>query len=350
MLCVYDDFNLFNCSPPDCRTIGVYNENNEKVGQIRVPEQMRVPVSRKLYSFMSLSDSHVQNEDGHDSVIDLSRALSIASDDEDVEFVCHCGDTADAGTDWHLSRYKAITDTCTKPVYAISGNHEEDLGTTKIELGYDTLEPYFGKDRTLYYYFEHGNDVFLMIGESGYTTGNLFLDGELQFMYDKLEEYRNKRVFVYQHVFNFDDGDSGNPNNFYPYDLFNSGENAEYRQKEKKCFIDMLKHYKNTVWVHGHSHALLELQSIESWANYSENLGYRSLHNPSVTKPKDENGNTITEGSQGYIVDVYEDFIVVKGIDFVRYKYLPIATYKIDTTLVNVAEKSFVDTTGIITT
>ena len=91
------------------------------------------------------------------------------------------------------------------------------------------------------------------------------------------------------------------------------------------------------------------MQSIESWANYSENLGYRSLHNPSITKPKDENGNYVTEGSQGYVIDVYENFIVVKGRDFVKEKYLPIATYMIDTTLVNIEANTFVDTTGIIT-
>lgn len=343
----YDKFNSHNCAPPNCRFIGVYDTIG-KVGLIEVPAQMLVPKSKRLYSFMSISDSHVQNVDGNDGVIDLTRAINFANNEDSIEFIAHCGDAADAGTDWHLSKVKEIISRSKKPIYIIPGNHEEVTGNGNIELGYDSLTEYFG--HPLYYSFEYEGDVFIMLGESGYTTGNFFIDGELQFMYDTLEANRNKRCFVYQHVFNWDDGDSGNPNDFYEYDLFNTGENAAYRQKEKQCFIDMLKHYKNTIWVHGHSHALLELQSIESWANYSESLGYRSLHNPSITKPKDENGDYVIEGSQGYVIDVYEDFIVVKGRDFVEGKYLPIATYKIDTTLVNIPAGTFTDSTGIITT
>lgn len=342
----YTDFNLYNCAPTYSRMIGVYN-NKGKIGFIKVPDNMRVIDQSKKYSFMAISDSHVQNVNGNDGAADLTRAVSLANS-TDVSFVCHCGDTADAGTDWHLSKYKEIVDQCEKPVYAISGNHEEITGDGNIELGYESMMPYFGYP--LYYSFTYGDDVFIMIGEAGYTTGPLFLDGELQFMYETLEANRNKRCFVFQHVFNFDEGDSGNPNDFYPYDLFNSGNQAAYRQKEKRCFIDLLKHYKNTVWFHGHSHALFELQSIESWANYSESLGYRSVHIPSLAKPKNANGDTVAEGSQGYIVDVYENFIVLKGRDFVQEKFLPIATYKIDTTLRSVDAGTFSDSTGIIST
>lgn len=345
----YTDFNMHNCAPQGCRFIGVYNENG-KVGLIEVPSQMRVPNSQKLYSFLSISDSHVQStygNDGNDGATDLNRAIKFANNTDAIKFVCHCGDAADSGDIPHLERLKAIIDACTKPVYPISGNHEEITGEGNIELGYNSLLPYFGQP--LYYSFTYGEDIFIMLGESGYTTGNFFIDGELQFMYDILETNRNKRCFVFQHVFNFDEGDSGNPNNLYSSgDLFTAG-NSAYRQKEKKCFIDMLKHYKNTVWFHGHSHALFELQSIESWANYSENLGYRSVHIPSITKPKDANGEYVTEGSQGYIVDVYNGFIVLKGRDFAMGKFLPISTYKIDTTLQPVEAGTFTDSTGIIT-
>lgn len=348
----YTYFNSHNCAPPNCRFIGVYNEKG-KVGLIKVPSQMLVPYAKRLYSFMAISDSHVQSvygNDNGDGATDLNRAITFANNTDDIKFVCHCGDTADSGhigENTHLSRYRDIANSCTKPIYAITGNHEE-IRDTNVNLSYDSLTQYLGNP--LYYSFEYGNDVFIMLGESGYTTGDFFADGELQFMYDTLEANRNKRCFVYMHVFNWDDGDSGNPNNLYTFDLFNTGENVAYRQKEKKCFIDLLKHYKNTVWFHGHSHALFELQSIESWSNYSENLGYRSVHIPSITKPKDANGEYVIEGSQGYVVDVYDGFFILKGRDFVKGKYLPIATYKIDTTLQTVEAKTFTDSTGIITT
>lgn len=341
----YSDFNMYNCAPDNCGLIAVY-KNNTKIGYIKVPKRMIVSNDKKLYSFLSISDSHTVRTDGDDGTADLTRAIAFANNN-DIAFVCHCGDTADSGTDYHMTGYKNIVANCTKPVYAISGNHQEVTASGNVNLGYNDVTQYHGYP--LYYSFEYKNDVFIMLGESGYTTESVFCDGELQFMYDTLEANRNKRCFVYQHVFNWEDGDSGNPNKlYYAGDLFTVTGDIEYRKKERQCFLDMLKHYKNTIWVHGHSHALLELQSIQSWANYSENLGYRSLHNPSIAKPKNSAGTVITEASQGYVIDVYDNFIVVKGRDFVQGEYLPIATYKIDTTLQNINEGTFVDSTGIL--
>lgn len=306
-----------------------------------------VPTEEKMYSFLSISDSHIRNAYGDDGTIDLNRAIEFSNNSEEIMFICHCGDAVDAGTEWHLSKLKELLEKSTKPIRLIAGNHEAISENGNVELQYDSLTEYFGDP--LYYAFEYGNDVFLMLGESGYTSGSFFAEGELQFMYDVLEANRNKRVFVYQHVFNWDDGDSGNPHKLYGSDLFSTGDQASYRQKEKQCFIDMLKHYKNTIWIHGHSHSLLELQDIESWANYSEKLGYRSLHNPSIAKPKNEKGEYLIENSQGYIIDVYANYIVATGRDFVQDKYLPIS-YKINTKLVNVKEKNFVDKTGIVDT
>jgi hypothetical protein len=37
--------------------------------------------------------------------------------------------------------------------------------------------------------------------------------------------------------------------------------------------------------------------------------------------------------SQGYIVDVYDDCIVLNGMDFISNKPIPLGVYKIDTIL-----------------
>ena len=62
--------------------------------------------------------------------------------------------------------------------------------------------------------------------------------------------------------------------------------------------------------------------------------------------------------SLGYLVDVYEDCVVLRARDFgvvgnntmINPQWLPIATYKIDTTIQSVEENTFVDTSGVITT
>jgi hypothetical protein len=73
--------------------------------------------------------------------------------------------------------------------------------------------------------------------------------------------------------------------------------------------------------------------------------------------PRDIVGGSLTDvfaESEGYIVDVYDEYIVLNGRDFIDNDkdghWLPIATYKIDTRLVQVKANTFKDSTGIINT
>ena len=58
--------------------------------------------------------------------------------------------------------------------------------------------------------------------------------------------------------------------------------------------------------------------------------------------------------SEGYIVDVYDNCIVLNARDFIDNAddghWLPIATYKIDTPLQTIPAGTFVDGTGTIQT
>jgi hypothetical protein len=113
----------------------------------------------------------------------------------------------------------------------------------------------------------------------------------------------------------------------------------------------------NTVWFSGHSHWKWYLQKYEEKANiyrsYDDNgnptCGW-CVHIPSCASPIDSNGtNTrVTKGleSEGGIVDVYEDCVMIRGIVFkdaddTEYSnlYTPISQYKLDTTLVTIPPK-----------
>lgn len=54
--------------------------------------------------------------------------------------------------------------------------------------------------------------------------------------------------------------------------------------------------------------------------------------------------------SEGYVVDVYKKHIVLRGRDFVSEKFLPIASYWLDTTLQTIEANTFTDSTGTIMT
>ena len=96
-----------------------------------------------------------------------------------------------------------------------------------------------------------------------------------------------------------------------------------------------------------------DLQEIDKRANYSEAFGYRSVHIPSLCVPRDIVDGTLTNiyaDSEGYVVDVYEDGIHLRGRDFVKGEFLPIASYWLDTTLQTIPEGTYTDPTGTINT
>ena len=347
---IYDNFIKQNKAPLDAKRIGVYNSRGGKVGSFGLQNLNLPRLGRKCYSFLALSDSHIAGStDTEDGTADFIRAVQYA-ENTDASFTCICGDVIDSGTEYLFGRFKTLKEKyTTKPLYVLSGNHETYPNGSVASA---TLETYFGSP--LYYSFTQGDDVFIMLGEYGWTDNPPFADGELQFLYETLETNRNKRCFVFQHVFTFDDGDSGQPiSSFYNHDIFTLDNNKETRINQKSCFINLLKHYKNTVWFHGHSHAKFQLQAEKETTVYSDLLGYKSVHIPSLAKPKDlVNGSvvTVTEESQGYVIDVYENGIHLRGRDFVKGEFLPIASYWLDTTVKSIESNAFADPTGTIVT
>jgi predicted phosphodiesterase len=296
-----------------------------------------------------LSDVHVQYDT---AIADFQRALTYA--ESNCDFTCICGDlTENAQYETQLATYKSIVDTYakTKPVYAITGNNEN---YSLCSNGY--LSKYTGQP--LYYSFTHGDDVFIMVGHygawhDGTWQSNEFVSvEELQWLYETLEVNRNKRCFIFNHGFPAEHN-VGNPNGFYTSPLIWRTADGGVGQ----VFISLLKHYKNTVLFHGHSHSRLSLQEKDKLANYSDKDGYRSVHIPSLAVPRDIVDGTRTDmyaESEGYVVDVYDDYIILNARDFIDNDadghIIPIATYKIDTKLVNVEPNTFTDSTGVITT
>jgi hypothetical protein len=317
----YKDFVPENVALLNTRRIGIYDANGNRVGQIPLGGLTPPTQGQKQYSFGALSDVHIVYSTAQ---ADFKRALTYLNEAEDVAFTCICGDLTENGSAEQLAIYKSHVDTYSTdtPVYAIAGNHEatnEPNTTAKIQ-------PYTGKP--LYYSFTHGNDVFIMLGEYRWNNSFLFEDGELQWLYETLEANRNRRCFVFFHIFPW--GDCGNANGIYPNNLFTGTHGKEFQS--------LMAHYKNVTLFHGHSHLKFYLQALDEKANYSDALGFRSVHIPSLAVPRDINSSgtsyeNIYAASEGYVVDGYENGIHLRGRDFVKGEFLPIASYWLDTTL-----------------
>lgn len=343
----YVDFIPQNTAPVGAKRIGVYNKSGLRVGTIKLGH-LAVDKRTKQYSFGAISDVHLGVAD---SESDFTRALKYLAPPL-VDFTCICGDLANSGNDTQWARYKELVNANAKtPIYAVTGNH--DTYTYNDDTG-SHIEAYTGKP--LYYTVEQGNDVFIMLGIK--SEGDLFTAAELQWFYETLEANRNKRCFVFQHCFTAygNNPACGNANGmYYSHCWLTNGGTTVSTQLE--VFKSLLAHYKNTVFFHGHSHLKFRLQAGCDYANYDESEGYRSIHIPSISRPRQEDGTDSDTnpdyddaGSEGYVVDVYENGIHLRGRDFVTGEFLPIASYWVDTTLQTVAEGTYTDSTGTINT
>lgn len=332
-----------NIALPNAKKIAIFNDNGTKVYSVPLGNLEPKSMGEKLYSFGALSDIHLQYETAQD---DFRKALEYFNNVEKVAFTCVCGDLTQTGTPSNLAVYKNYVNTYSPntPVYAIAGNHEsyaEDWTQNGEETVKSLIETYTGKP--LYYSFTHGNDVFIMVGICG--DGSNFGVGGLQWLYDTLEENRNKRCFVFQHI--RPDDSCGNAYGIYANDIWNGTQSV--------VFENLMKHYKNVIFFHGHSHLRFNLQTRTNLANLDEKYGKYSVHIPSLAVPRtgDITGansrKELYAESEGYVVDVYENHIVLRGRDFVKGEFLPIATYCLDTTLQVIEANTFTDSTGTIT-
>ena len=184
-----------------------------------------------------------------------------------------------------------------------------------------------------------------------------------------LEQFSDKRIFIFTHQFFSHKAGSNNADNKYSY----AGDYWRITEESAYClcgiqfeFLNKLNNeYPNTIWFTGHSHYKWSWQTIDSYININNNeyniyrpddedfiehkrylrkndesigkSGY-NVHLPSTARPL-----KITDwydvgrrDSEGAIVGVYEDYVDIRGIIFKENyeeysnKYYPLAQYRIN--------------------
>lgn len=352
MACKYTHFIPQNIAPKGAKSIVVYDSNGEKVTDIPLG-RMSPMTPEPLYSFGLVSDTHITMSNERNRG-DFAKAMDLF-DVYGCVFCCNAGDITNVGfrkegdtetlfTD-QFAEYKRICDLHPNmPIYEICGNHESYV--TAITNNLSELAMYTGQG-DIAYTMTHEEDVYIFVGQS--TAGLPMSYDHMQWLYEQLEANRNKRCFVFFHSYMNDD--SGNPCNARDNSLF-----VNFSATRLNVFKKMCGYYKNAIFFHGHSHMKFESQEYDECANYTEKNGFKSVHIPSCTMPRTllsddgswEDDSQKDNESYGYIVDVYADYIVLNGMDFVNEQYVPLGVYRIDTKLVEIPEKSFTDSTGTI--
>lgn len=353
----YTHFIPQSIAPKGAKRIVVYDANGKEFCHIALGGL--TPIAKtKLYSFGVVSDLHLWGtEPSWMANTKFDNALTYF-ENKGCALCAHCGDItqtgfykrtveSEAGTEYldesQFAKYKEICDKHSLPVYGICGNHESYYGMS-ITDNLPLLEKYTGRSE-LHYSIPQGNDLFIFIGQ---PLGNKPMsDDALNWLATTLEDNRDKRcfIFVHPHI------SSGNPLGAYSSNpIFDWWEQ---NTGQTSAFKDLLNHHKNTIIFHGHSHTKFECQEVDDAANYTEKDGFKSVHVPSLSRPRNVVNGVLGDydnvGSYGYLVDVYADCVVLNGIDFITNKPVPLGTFKIDTTLQTIEANTFTDSTGTIT-
>ena len=196
-----------NRAPIGADAIGVYDSQNNRVGSIPLASLAVEDPGEKLYSFAALSDVHV-GRGGTNSVQNFTNATEYFETNDNVEFAVICGDAVDNAVNIsQLEAYQNIVANLKTPIFLATGNHEgvnlDNAGKT-----FDDIKAYFKQNaypainQELFYTFEKGNDVFIMVGVYGnYNYDRTFSDAEIQWLYETLEANRDKRCFLFHHYF-----------------------------------------------------------------------------------------------------------------------------------------------------
>lgn len=315
--------------------IGVYKKGGEMVGRVPIGKlTLPADAGRKLYSFGAVSDIHLGSAMSGNASDDFRIALEYFNQVEKVDFICVCGDLTNFGTVSEFRNYKAHVDAFSPntPVYAVSGNHDANdnyyqASTGAITKDFNGLVPYTGKP--LYYTFEQCNDLFVMMGmyrwDYGYANEDIFTDEELSWLSDTLAANTHKRIFLFQHALRFDG--CGKPYSGSPTTDMLKVERGE-------TFKNIVSAYPNVIWFHGHSHMTFDSVEDSDMANYDNKHGCHSVHIPSLATPREyENSEYVVKSaeSEGYVVDVYENCVVLRGRNFVTGQFFSMVNYCIET-------------------
>ncbi len=383
----FSDFIHNQIAPPNARMIGIYDSNNQKVGEIPLGT-LENNLGTPIYRVGLLSDIHVDTTDynysqylnsypySDEGAGDLRRALAWLRDVEHVDMICACGDLSQYGNDseFTMTQTEVAQQIPNIPFYTCTGNHDVSGHT-----GAPTFPTYTRRtlDTTAHtlvtstaytnsFYFLHNytvggetkSDVFAFLSMNTSTCNSGYLDSDITWLGTVLEQYKTSRVFIFTHLF-FPDyaGNLGRVNGtggIYPTGNWMAGSNLTNMTR-------LLSTYNNTFWFSGHSHWKWDLQRFQKNANVARygNSGAWTIHLPSCALPIDSDYTNITQQtdnnrvekpleSQGAVMDVYADKIVIRGIDFNinasqnssttqgyegsdYVRYLPIAMYELHT-------------------
>lgn len=349
------NFIRHNIAPTDGKLIGVFDSENKLVANINI-DKLKKQTEDPIYKFGVLSDVHQNESKTAEPYVDFQNALNLFKE-QGIKNVLICGDITENFKYTERSEFIELKNKFEEDgeskIFTTTGNHD-CIGKTNEDTWNSQWLETSGLEKTceieeLKYIHSNGKtDHFILLGMNKYSLGSSgkpYTDKDIEWLSTKLEEYKKDRCFIFTHLFFHHK--AGNFKYSYPTGNYLLGS-------QFVLLNDLNNKYKNTFWFSGHSHWKYNLQKYQKSANvFGKHCGW-NIHVSSCASPitskfmNGEAGNNNSGwsrtaqpyDSEGLIVEVYEDYIITKGIVFKEggstnkdvareLKFVPCATYKL---------------------
>lgn len=279
------------------------------VGSMSSGDESNMPLGEKLYSFAVFADIHLTETNYQNGVSDFTRAMPFV-EAKGADFACIAGDLGREGTDPELVIYKDLIATANIPYYACRGNHDAPFSESHWQdcTGHPSN-----------FTFVKNGDVFMFVSPDEYPnysiSGTVPYTGALPWLKEQLEIYKGARIFLFIHF-----PPSG-------YSGLTSGQYYGFTSASTQDdeIVTAVNKAENVIMFHGHTHLHFGVEEEHDNVNvYRFNASKTALvHVPSCSHCRDSSMTAMTELSQAYIVEVFEQGVVLRGIDLTTGEYMP---------------------------
>lgn len=269
-----------------------------------------LPLGDKLYTFGVLSDIHLKANNLYNGIDDFSRAIPCLQN-LGAEFVGISGDIGYDNVVGELELYQTALNTyATVPFHCVRGNHD-------VKQTEDNWLAYTGFPSN--HEFVYNGDVFLFLSrdistDSSNTQATPYSEG-LTWIKERLERYKGARIFIFCH---------------YPPSGYSGLADGQYygwssASTEDDELVTAINKTKNAVMFTGHTHYKFQVEDTYDNINiYRFNASRTALvHVPSCAYPRNASSGVESDLSQGYLVEVYEQGVVLRGVDLVTGELMP---------------------------
>ena len=332
-----------------------------------IPADKQFKGGTKQYDFMSLSDIHIEYGSFYQFAEEhLANSLEVAAK-RDVEFIATCGDNMNGnnGTNTYLNEWYTYlkilaSSNYNNPIYEANGNHETYADDGKTSDPYDFglnlfkqatgLNASTGKVQDAPYFEKTINGDHYIFMTMELITKNqhpgisdCFSSAQLDWLENLLNKYKNDghKIFIYEHApfKNYGAGDN-KVTPYYTAAMVDTYPNV-------KRFKNLLEANKDVITFSGHTH--IDFKYGYNFDNENGTTAY-TVHipsNASTTHPKAGGGGLDyihdINSSQGYLVDVYEDYVILNGTDLAFNLICPSYVYMVDYTGEELVENEMED-------